>query len=71
MRLLNAKSLEIKEFYTEVPQYAILSHRWGNEECSLQDMKEANVRLRKGFAKIEHTCTMALKNGLEWVWVDT
>jgi hypothetical protein len=40
MRLLSASSLEIEEFMGhDVPQYAILSHTWGEEEVTFQDMQ--------------------------------
>jgi len=38
MRLINTKSLDLEEFFEEdIPDYAILSHTWGEEEVSLQD----------------------------------
>ncbi|KAB8068706.1 hypothetical protein BDV29DRAFT_195462 [Aspergillus leporis] len=38
MRLLSASSLEIEEFMGhDVPQYAILSHTWGEEEYAFVD----------------------------------
>ncbi len=43
MRLLKIDTdpLEVVEFMDEaqIEPYAILSHTWGKEECSLQDMK--------------------------------
>jgi len=73
MRLLNATTLEMKEFIgAGIPKYAILSHTWGEEEVSLlamQDLEKA--RTMKGFAKIQKCCGQALADGLDWVWVDT
>ena len=38
MRLINVESMKMEEFFNEaVPPYAILSHRWGSEEVSLQE----------------------------------
>jgi hypothetical protein len=38
MRLLNIETLRMEEFFDEtVASYAILSHRWGQEEVSLQE----------------------------------
>ena len=38
MRLLNGRTLEMTEFGdADRPRYAILSHRWANEELSLQE----------------------------------
>jgi Heterokaryon incompatibility protein (HET) len=40
MRLLNTSSLEIENFLgSKVPRYAILSHRWGDDEVSLQEFR--------------------------------
>lgn len=38
MRLLNISTLELEEFGTPGPAYAILSHTWGKDEVSLQDL---------------------------------
>ncbi|KAF2469463.1 uncharacterized protein BDR25DRAFT_167585, partial [Lindgomyces ingoldianus] len=41
MRLIHVDTLELKLFNdSELPEYAILSHTWGNEEITLQDMLE-------------------------------
>lgn len=38
MRLLNTATLEIEDFVgSDVPEYAILSHTWGDQEVSLQE----------------------------------
>ncbi|KAF2636584.1 HET-domain-containing protein [Massarina eburnea CBS 473.64] len=40
MRLLNAKTLEFEFFFDEkIPPYLILSHTWGDEEVTYQDMR--------------------------------
>jgi heterokaryon incompatibility protein (HET) len=53
-------------------EYAILSHRWGEEEVSFQDIQDLTiVRQKKGFKKIEGMCTQAKKDGFEWVWIDS
>jgi hypothetical protein len=72
MRLLNSKSLELSEFYdTEIPPYAILSHTWGKEEVTLQDIQRPDVQNKAGFAKIMGCCNQAKLDGIEWVWIDT
>ncbi|KAI1816171.1 HET-domain-containing protein [Poronia punctata] len=76
MRLLNARSLRLKEFFDddEVPDYAILSHTWGDEEVSLQDMKSLDaeqLRKKAGFDKIRNFCITARRRGWAWVWIDT
>jgi hypothetical protein len=73
MRLINANTIQIHEFIDvdNAPPFAILSHTWSNQECSLQDMKDPNVKSRTGYKKIRYCCDQALKDGLEWAWVDT
>jgi hypothetical protein len=49
MRLLNTETLQLKEFSQELfPQYAILSHRWGDEEVSFQDFEAGLGKGKKG-----------------------
>jgi hypothetical protein len=76
MWLLNARTLELELFYGEsVPPYAILSHRWRDEEVLYQDLAERrddpSVQARTGLWKIRKTCELALVDGLGYVWVDT
>ncbi|KAF8878275.1 hypothetical protein CPB84DRAFT_1794272, partial [Gymnopilus junonius] len=35
MRLINAKTMMVEDFWNKVPVYAILSHTWGDEEALL------------------------------------
>ncbi|KAK3309476.1 heterokaryon incompatibility protein-domain-containing protein [Chaetomium strumarium] len=53
------------------PPYAILSHTWGPEEVTFQDITSPERAQKKGFAKIEGCCRRARADGLHWVWVDT
>ncbi|KAF2730287.1 HET-domain-containing protein, partial [Polyplosphaeria fusca] len=58
-----------------VPAYAILSHTWGKEEVTLQDV-ETNVATSKtvskaGWAKIQFCADQAAADGLQYFWVDT
>jgi len=73
MRLINAETIEIQEYASDdhVPPFAILSHTWGDQECTLQDMKDSEVKSRTGYTKIKRCCEQALQDGLHWVWVDT
>jgi Heterokaryon incompatibility protein (HET) len=88
MRLLNVHSYEIREFFGDaIPEYAILSHTWGAEENTFQDMSCLNaaarssldsrdeldtpISLKKDFKKIRYSCEEAKKDRLEWVWIDT
>ncbi|KAJ8131242.1 hypothetical protein O1611_g2384 [Lasiodiplodia mahajangana] len=83
MRLLNAESQELKTFYGQVPEYAILSHTWGRDEITLRDLGEINsyypknplevdyLRSTQSFMKITQCCKQAIKDNLQWVWIDT
>lgn len=72
MRLLNTTSLQLSEFFgDQVPQYAILSHTWGNEEVSFQSVQDPACKALKGFGKITACCTQARQDELDWVWIDT
>jgi hypothetical protein len=72
MRLLNAKTLILREFFdTEMPTYVILSHRWEEEEVSYLDYSTNQNREGSGYNKIIRFCSLSADRGYEWVWVDT
>ena len=72
MRLLHTSTLTLHEFFgDEIPSYAILSHTWGDEEVTLQDLEKGQSKSRAGYAKITGCCALALSNGWEWLWIDT
>lgn len=77
MRLINTENGDMKEFIGDkIPSaYAVLSHRWGDEEVSYQDwlarLSRPDVRSRDGFHKIQHCCEQAKREGIDWAWVDT
>ncbi|KAI0862137.1 heterokaryon incompatibility protein-domain-containing protein [Xylaria cubensis] len=72
MRLINTTTFEICEFPGDsTTDYAVLSHTWGQEECSFRDMRRPDVEVRKGYAKIKFCCEQAVRDGLAWAWVDT
>ncbi|OPB46915.1 hypothetical protein A0O28_0070390 [Trichoderma guizhouense] len=71
MRLLKTDTLEFRDFdYGNIPQYAILSHRWGSEELTLQEM-EAGVINKHGYKKVQQFCSRAKADGFDYGWVDT
>ncbi len=59
--------------------YAILSHTWGDNESTLQDIKELERRCKsEGMnprdhapEKIRQSCLLAEKHGYRWIWNDT
>ncbi|KAI0531664.1 heterokaryon incompatibility protein-domain-containing protein [Xylaria digitata] len=74
MRLLRTDgSLQIDVLYDHamIP-YAILSHTWGKEEVSFQDMGDLGHATRKtGFEKIRRSCALAASEGHKYIWIDT
>jgi hypothetical protein len=72
MRLLNVRTLQLKSFFGEPEPYAILSHRWGEEEVLFSNLADLeNARKYKGFSKLEKACEQAIKDGLNYIWIDT
>ena len=65
--------IELFQVFDEQVDYAILSHRWGlaKDEVSYLDMQNGLARQKKGFQKIKACCRQALRDGLEYIWVDT
>jgi hypothetical protein len=53
-------------------KYATLSHTWGTDEVSFQDIADiSRARWKAGFSKIKMTCKMARKRGIAYAWIDT
>lgn len=72
MRLLYTSTLKLEEFIgSNIPPYAILSHTWGNEEVSFQDMQGSGAMEKVGYEKISRCCEKAATGGFEYAWVDT
>lgn len=70
MRLLNTSTLGFKDFF-KPPSYAILSHRWGEDEVSFNDYETGSDRDGPGYQKIISCCAFAQSRGRDWVWIDT
>ncbi|KDR68887.1 hypothetical protein GALMADRAFT_39905, partial [Galerina marginata CBS 339.88] len=73
MRLLNVNTLSVEEFLNEdnCPDYAILSHTWGDGEVSFQQLQTDAAKSMGGYTKIENCCAQAKQGGFEYVWIDT
>ncbi|KAH8885021.1 hypothetical protein GQ53DRAFT_625629, partial [Thozetella sp. PMI_491] len=55
----------------DIPQYAILSHTWGADEVTFQDLQTQHAKDKLGYNKIDFCGRQARKNGLDYFWVDT
>jgi hypothetical protein len=72
MRLLHTTNYKLEEFGAhEIPLYAILSHTWGENEITFQDIESADVKKEERCEKIRNTCTVAADHGFDYVWIDT
>jgi hypothetical protein len=68
MRLLHASNLTMHEFYGDnIPEYAILSHRWENEEVTFQDFRDGKGPKMAGWSKVTGCCAQAMLDGWEYV----
>ncbi|RAK86429.1 ankyrin repeat-containing protein [Aspergillus costaricaensis CBS 115574] len=77
MRLLNTCLSDtgdflIQEFFDyELPPYAILSHTWGEEEVTFQEINTVSAKEKSGYKKIIQCCSVARTDGHKYVWIDT
>ncbi|KAH7327105.1 hypothetical protein BKA65DRAFT_62245 [Rhexocercosporidium sp. MPI-PUGE-AT-0058] len=75
MRLLQYNSdgnFSLTEFFDNaIPEYAILSHRWGTEEATFEDLQKGIGTKKAGYEKIRFCGERARGDGLKYFWVDT
>ena len=73
MWLIHTESLKLEYFVgNDIPEYAILSHTWGDGEVTFQDWQDFRKASKKtGFAKIKSACALAQADKLNYIWVDT
>src|ERR1700761_8191804 len=72
MRLLSIHNHDLREFIGDkIPKFAILSHTWGDDEVTFEDMRNGTGSNKPAYKKIRFTCQQAAKDGFEWVWIDT
>lgn len=64
--------MRLEEFHgSNIPPYAILSHTWGKEEVSFQDLVGGDAPKLHGYKKIIGCRNQAVSDGYRYVWVDT
>lgn len=76
MRLLQSDddgNLSLTEFFeSAIPNYAILSHRWGTVEVTFKDLTDGTSKIKAGgYSKIQFCGEQARRDGLKYFWVDT
>ena len=64
----------------EVTEYAILSHRWTEQEvdyneivkfAKMDEEERSEIRQRDGYRKIIRSCEQAKRDRYKWLWIDT
>ena len=78
MRLLHSRDLTFKDFPgSNIPRYAIVSHRWSETELSYQSfLTDKELYLSGhlesyGWTKIIKAAELTHQCNLEWIWIDT
>jgi hypothetical protein len=77
MRLLqlqrDGKFSLVERVGEDIPQYAILSHTWGkdDEEVTFKDLSEDIGSTKAGYKKLTFCGKQAVKDELQYFWVDT
>jgi len=72
MRLLHTNNYKLEKFEgNKIPLYAILSHRWGDNEITFQDIDHIEHGEGAGYEKVRKTCSIVKAHGFDYVWIDT
>lgn len=74
MWLINCASLTLESFNNEreLPEYAILSHRWiDGQEVLFKDLVKSRRPHLSGWKKIRLCCSQAMVDGIKYCWIDT
>jgi hypothetical protein len=74
MRLLHVETLLFEVFYSDIPKYAIASHRWrGGAETMLREVQERKDSTSYGYQKVKGFADYVKNHipGLQYVWIDT
>ena len=73
MHLIDVRTLKLKQFIEgSIPPYAILSHRWFDEEPTFKEvLKERLDPSKKGHKKLVRACETATRYEVNYLWTDT
>jgi hypothetical protein len=75
MRLLNTFTLKLEDFFNRtIPPYVILSHTWGEDEITYQDMRgmtTSELEKKASYSKLQGACAQAKEDGFKYIWIDT
>ncbi|KAF4954144.1 hypothetical protein FGADI_5466 [Fusarium gaditjirri] len=74
MRLINTHTLQLEFYPGGSRRYAILSHVWGDDEVTFQDVTsgdpEEALHLER-YSKLRESCRVARSLKLDYLWIDT
>ncbi|RDW68257.1 hypothetical protein BP5796_08914 [Coleophoma crateriformis] len=71
MRILDTETLHVR-YKQAGERYAILSHVWGEEEVTFQDIQNLdNAQRMAGFPKLAGAASLAKSHGYDCIWIDT
>lgn len=67
------ESTEVERLTGSAPKYAILSHTWGVREVVFEDVRfgTESQKSTESQSKVAKACEQALKDGFEYIWIDT
>ena len=70
---MKASTSELEEFSAnQIPAYAILSHTWEQQEVLFGDIQRHTAESKTtAWRKVQATCQQAMKDGIEYVWIDS
>lgn len=72
MWLLDSTTHDLVLFHEPPPTYAILSHAWGPDEVTYQQLRTKTYKPNtNGWQKIKACCVRARDEGFQYAWVDT
>ena len=63
--------MSLKNLGNDIPLYATLSHTWGKNEITFQDIRGSDVEEKEEYRKIRKTCSIAADHRFDYVWIDT
>lgn len=72
MHLLHTTTLQPHSFFSDVPAYAILSHTWGPDEVTYEEVVDGREsrKSKRGYDKIKNACRLAQAARYDYIWVD-
>lgn len=61
----------IEEFGRDIPDYAILSHTWGSDEVTYEQVLDGTAQDHQAYSKVMSAVQQAASDGLAYIWIDS